>query len=64
MTIAGIGILLTQYTNCSNYSNNNLLSGPAACAAGYAPATTIETGVERFVAWYRAHYAGPGGPAA
>ena len=29
---------------------------------GYAPSTTIETGVERFVAWYRAHYAG--GPAA
>ena len=29
---------------------------------GYAPATSIETGVERFVAWYRAYYAG--GPAA
>jgi UDP-glucuronate 4-epimerase len=29
---------------------------------GYAPATPIEVGVERFVAWYRAHYAG--GPAA
>ena len=25
---------------------------------GYAPATSIETGVERFVAWYRSHYAG------
>jgi UDP-glucuronate 4-epimerase len=25
---------------------------------GYAPATSVETGVERFVAWYRAHYAG------
>jgi UDP-glucuronate 4-epimerase len=24
---------------------------------GYAPATPVETGVERFVAWYRAHYA-------
>ncbi len=24
---------------------------------GYAPATTIETGVERFIAWYRSHYA-------
>jgi UDP-glucuronate 4-epimerase len=23
---------------------------------GYAPATTIETGVERFIAWYRSHY--------
>ena len=28
---------------------------------GYAPSTTIETGVERFVLWYRAHYAGSGG---
>ena len=28
---------------------------------GYAPSTTIETGVERFVIWYRAHYAGSGG---
>jgi len=25
---------------------------------GYAPATSVETGVERFVAWYRTHYAG------
>ena len=25
---------------------------------GYAPATTIETGVERFISWYRSHYAG------
>jgi UDP-glucuronate 4-epimerase len=25
---------------------------------GYAPSTTIETGVERFIAWYRSHYAG------
>jgi UDP-glucuronate 4-epimerase len=25
---------------------------------GYAPSTTIETGVERFVAWYRSQYAG------
>ncbi len=25
---------------------------------GYAPATSVETGVERFVAWYRSHYAG------
>ena len=31
---------------------------------GYAPATPIETGVERFIAWYRTHYAGPGGRAA
>jgi UDP-glucuronate 4-epimerase len=29
---------------------------------GYAPETPIEVGVERFVTWYRAHYAG--GPAA
>ena len=28
---------------------------------GYAPATPIEVGVERFVAWYRAHYAATGG---
>jgi UDP-glucuronate 4-epimerase len=27
---------------------------------GYAPSTPVETGVERFVAWYRAHYAGSG----
>jgi UDP-glucuronate 4-epimerase len=27
----------------------------------YAPATDIETGVARFVTWYRAHYAGTGG---
>ena len=25
---------------------------------GYAPSTTVETGVERFIAWYRATYAG------
>ncbi len=25
---------------------------------GYAPSTTIETGVERFVEWYRSYYAG------
>jgi UDP-glucuronate 4-epimerase len=25
---------------------------------GYAPATPIEAGVDRFVAWYREHYAG------
>ncbi len=25
---------------------------------GYAPATSIQTGVERFVAWYKSHYAG------
>ena len=31
---------------------------------GYAPTTPIETGVERFVAWYRAHYGGIGGLAA
>lgn len=31
---------------------------------GYAPATPIETGVARFVDWYRAHYAGAGGNAA
>ncbi|MFY9314117.1 MAG: NAD-dependent epimerase [Burkholderiales bacterium] len=31
---------------------------------GYAPATPIEVGVERFVAWYRAHYAGTSGSAA
>ena len=30
---------------------------------GYAPATPIETGVERFVTWYRAHYAATGGVA-
>jgi UDP-glucuronate 4-epimerase len=23
---------------------------------GYRPSTTVETGVERFVAWYRAYY--------
>jgi UDP-glucuronate 4-epimerase len=28
---------------------------------GDAPATTIETGVERFISWYRSHYAGAGG---
>ena len=31
---------------------------------GYAPPTPIEAGVERFVAWYREHYAGSGGLAA
>jgi len=31
---------------------------------GYAPATSIDAGVERFVAWYQAHYAGTGGLAA
>jgi UDP-glucuronate 4-epimerase len=31
---------------------------------GYVPATPIEVGVERFVAWYRSHYAGTGGLAA
>ncbi len=31
---------------------------------GYAPSTTIETGVERFVAWYRTYYAGASGLAA
>jgi UDP-glucuronate 4-epimerase len=25
---------------------------------GYAPATPVETGIERFVAWYKAYYAG------
>jgi len=30
-------------------------------AIGYAPSTTIEAGVERFIAWYRAHYAGTSG---
>lgn len=33
-------------------------------AIGYAPSTAIETGVERFVAWYRSYYAGTRGPAA
>jgi UDP-glucuronate 4-epimerase len=28
---------------------------------GYAPATPVEAGVARFVAWYREHYAGTGG---
>ena len=28
---------------------------------GYAPATPVEAGVARFVAWYREHYAGRGG---
>ncbi|MSQ48857.1 MAG: NAD-dependent epimerase [Betaproteobacteria bacterium] len=28
---------------------------------GYAPATSIEVGVERFVAWYRSYYAGSDG---
>ena len=31
---------------------------------GYAPATPVEEGVERFVAWYREHYAGRSGIAA
>jgi UDP-glucuronate 4-epimerase len=31
---------------------------------GYAPATPVEDGVQRFVAWYRAHYARSGGLAA
>ncbi len=31
---------------------------------GYAPATSIQTGVERFIAWYKSHYAGVGGRAA
>jgi UDP-glucuronate 4-epimerase len=31
---------------------------------GYAPSTTIETGVGRFVDWYRKHYAGAAGAAA
>ena len=31
---------------------------------GYAPPTPIEVGVERFIAWYRKHYAGTGGPSA
>ena len=31
---------------------------------GYAPSTTIDTGVERFVEWYRSYYAGTGGLAA
>jgi len=31
---------------------------------GYAPSTPVATGVERFVAWYRAHYAGAEGRAA
>ena len=30
-------------------------------AIGYAPGTTIDAGVERFVAWYRAHYGRSGG---
>jgi UDP-glucuronate 4-epimerase len=25
---------------------------------GYAPSTSVETGVDRFVAWYRSHYSG------
>ena len=31
---------------------------------GYAPSTPIEVGVERFVAWYKEHYAGAVRPAA
>jgi len=31
---------------------------------GYAPSTTLETGVARFISWYRSHYAGAGGLAA
>jgi UDP-glucuronate 4-epimerase len=31
---------------------------------GYAPATPVEVGVERFVAWYKAHYADRTGTAA
>ncbi len=31
---------------------------------GYAPATTVETGIERFVAWYRTYYATSGQSAA
>ncbi len=31
---------------------------------GYAPATSIETGVERFIAWYKSHYDSAGGLAA
>ena len=31
---------------------------------GYAPATPVEAGVERFVAWYREYYAGRDGKAA
>jgi UDP-glucuronate 4-epimerase len=27
---------------------------------GYAPSTPVETGVARFIAWYREHYAGAG----
>ena len=27
---------------------------------GYSPSTTIETGVERFIAWYRSYYVGSG----
>ena len=30
---------------------------PLAAAIGYRPHTPVETGIERFVAWYRAHYA-------
>ena len=30
---------------------------------GYAPAITVEAGVGRFVAWYKAHYAGARAPA-
>jgi UDP-glucuronate 4-epimerase len=33
-------------------------------AIGYAPATPLDAGIERFVAWYRAHYAGREGMAA
>jgi len=33
-------------------------------AIGYAPSTTIETGVGRFIEWYRSYYAGTGGLAA
>ncbi len=33
-------------------------------AIGYTPSTTIETGVGRFIEWYRSYYAGAGGLAA
>jgi UDP-glucuronate 4-epimerase len=33
-------------------------------AIGYAPATPVEVGVERFVAWYREHYQGARGASA
>jgi UDP-glucuronate 4-epimerase len=44
----------------ATYASTERLRG----AIGYSPATTIETGVGRFIDWYRSYYAGSGGVAA